>query len=163
MPDNPLAAYDWPRIRRLMFICHGNICRSPMAESVMAHLLRQAGREDITVASAATSTEELGNPIHPGALAVMRRHGVVPIPHRARQLRQSDADDYDLFLGMDTANIRNTLRLLGQSGEGRCLRLLACAGLQRDIADPWYTGEFDATWDDILLGCQSLLKLLVNS
>ena len=161
MPAN-LAEYDWGRIRRLMFICHGNICRSPMAESVMAHLLRQANRQDIIVASAATSTEEIGNSIHPGAVAAMRRHGIVPIPHRARQLRQSDAEDYDLFLGMDAANVRNSLRLLGRAGEGRCLRLLECAGLDRDIADPWYTGEFESTWDDVLLGCQHLLKLLLN-
>ena len=125
----------------------------------MLWLLEERGL-DVLVASSATSTEEIGNPIYPPALSELRRHGVPIIPHRAVQLRRSDASKYDLFLGADSVNIRNMLRILGSEAEGRCFRLLDFSDNPRDIADPWYTGGFDETWRDVLEGCQILLQRL---
>lgn len=152
---------DWRSIRRIMFVCHGNICRSAMAECVMSWLLSSSNL-DVLVASSATSTEEIGNPVYPPARAELRRHGVPVLPHRAVQLRRDDIDKYDIFLGADSVNVRNMLRILGTEAEGRCFRLLDFTASPRDIADPWYTGEFTDTWNDIIDGCQNLLTLLSN-
>jgi len=151
---------DWSQISSVMMVCHGNICRSPMAECVLAHLLKEAGLDGIAVASSATSTEELGNPIHPGALAELRRHGVPIRSHRAVQLRRDDLAGYDLFLGMDSRNLVNMRRILGEESCPRCFRLLDFSGRARDIADPWYSGDFRETWDDILEGCQAIVAEL---
>ena len=144
---------------KILFICHGNICRSPMAESLMTHLVRQKRLEDrFLIASAATSREEIGNSIHPGTLDKLRRAGVEPVPHRAVQMRREDYDRYDLLLGMDGWNLRNMLAILGSDPQKKVRRLLDFTSSPRDIADPWYTGDFEATYQDILEGCTALLE-----
>jgi len=151
---------DWKQVHRIIFVCHGNICRSSMAHCVMVKLLSDAGREDVLVDSAATSTEELGNPTHYGAVAALRRHGIPVIFHRARQLRSDDAGKWDVFLGADSANVTNMKRILGAQAAERCLLFMSLAGENRGIADPWYTGDFEETWNDVWRGCQALLRLL---
>ena len=143
---------------KIMFVCHGNICRSTMAEFVMADMVKRAGLSDrITVASSATSTEEIGNPPHRGTLCELSRRGVPTYPHRAVQLERGDYSKYDLIIGMDSANIRNIHRILGADPEGKVSRLLD--GLDgRDVADPWYTGDFRKTYEDISRGCAYLLE-----
>ncbi len=142
---------------RILFVCHGNICRSPMAEFIMAQLVRQAGLEGrIAVASAATSTEEIGNPVYPPARAILARHGISCAGKRAVQLRRADYDRYDLLIGMDRWNLRNMLRILGSDPAGKVRLLLP----DREVADPWYTGDFETAWDDIHRGCLALLEEL---
>ena len=150
---------------KIMFVCHGNICRSPMAEIVMRDLLQKRGLADrVEVASAATSTEEIwngvGNPVYPPARRELARHGLSAEGKRAVQLRREDYEKYDLFIGMDSANIRNMQRMLGGDPAGKTHKLLAYAGRDDDVADPWYTGEFDRTYDDVLEGCTALLDAL---
>lgn len=147
-------------VRRIMFVCHGNICRSPMAEMVMAELLRKAGRDDITTASAATSTEEIGNGVHPGTVRLLNRHNIPLRRHEAVQLMRRDAERYDLFIGMDSANLRNMRRMLGDAAEGRIFNLLDFSDRPRDISDPWYTGDFETTYSDVMEGCQALLAVI---
>ena len=145
---------------RILFVCHGNICRSPMAEFVMKELVRREGLEDkIRVASAATSTEEIGNPVYPPAREKLRQHGIGCQGKRAVQLRRADYDRYDYLIGMDRWNLRNMLRIVGRDPEGKLRPLLP----DREVADPWYTGDFDATWNDVLEGCQALLDELRRS
>ena len=151
---------EWNSIGKVMFVCHGNICRSPMAQCLLLHLLNKAGRHDVLVSSAATSTEELGNPIHPGAMAELRRHSVPIIQHRAVQLSRLDLDRYDIFIGMDAVNVLGMRRILGPSSADKCFRLLDLSGGNRDISDPWYTGDFTATWNDIEEGCRFLAGVL---
>ena len=150
-------------VRRIMFVCHGNICRSPMAEMVMAELLRKAGRDDVTTASAATSTEEIGNGVHPGTVRLLTRHNIPMRRHEAVQLTRRDAERYDLFIGMDGANLRNMRRILGNDAEGRIFNLLDFSDKPRDISDPWYTGDFETTFSDIMEGCQALLTVICKS
>lgn len=146
-------------MQRILFVCHGNICRSPMAESVLADMLNKRGRSgQFIVRSAATSTEEIGNPVHCGTVRVLRQHGVPLIEHRAVQLKRGDYDRYDLIIGMDEANRRNILRLLGDDPEGKVCCLLDFSENPRDIADPWYTGDFDTTYADIAEGCTALIE-----
>jgi protein-tyrosine phosphatase len=147
-------------VRRIMFVCHGNICRSPMAEMVMAELLRKVGRDDVTTASAATSTEEIGNGVHPGTVRLLNRHSIPMRRHEAVQLTRRDAERYDLFIGMDAANLRNMRRILGNDAEGRIFNLLDFSDKPRDISDPWYTGDFETTFSDIMEGCQALLTVI---
>lgn len=144
---------------KILFVCHGNICRSPMAESVMAHLLKERGISHISVASAATSTEEIGNPVHGGTRRVLATHGVPLVPHRARQMTRQDGAEFDLLIGMDSANLRNMARIVGPSE--KIHGLLDWSGHPRDIADPWYTGDFETTYRDILEGCTTLLERLL--
>ena len=151
---------DWSKISSIMMVCHGNICRSPMAECVLSHLLNEAGVKGVAIASSATSTEELGNPIHPGAQAELRRHGIPIRSHRAVQLRREDLAGYDLFLGMDSRNLVNMRRILGEESQSRSFRLLDFTERARDIADPWYSGDFREAWDDILEGCQAIAAAL---
>lgn len=144
---------------RILFVCHGNICRSPMAESVMAHMLRENGMDGfVQVASAATSTEEIGNPVHYGTVDVLKRHGIPLIPHRAVQMKRGDYEKFDYIIGMDEWNGRNILRILGSDPEGKVFSLLDFSENPRGIADPWYTGDFDTTYNDIIEGCEALLK-----
>lgn len=146
----------------ILFVCHGNICRSPMAEFVLKDMVEKRGLgSQFTIASAATSTEELGNPVHPGTRKKLAALGISTAGKRAVQLQRGDYAVYDLLLGMDSANIRNMLRILGGDPEGKVRRLLDCSAAPRDIADPWYTGNFDVTYDDILDGCTALLETLV--
>ena len=147
----------------VLFVCHGNICRSPMAEFVMKDLVRKAGADmEFFIASAATSTEEIGNPVYPPARRKLAEHGIGCAGKTARQLRREDYDRFDLLIGMDGANLRNMRRICGGDPEGKLSLLLDWAGRSGDVADPWYTGDFEATWQDVLAGCQSLLDALIK-
>lgn len=146
---------------RVLMVCHGNICRSTMAESVMTHLVKQNGLEnDILVASAATSTEEIGNTPHRGTVNELQVRGVPLVPHRAVQMTKRDYEKYDYLIGMDSANIRNMNRICGGDPEGKIYKLLEFAGEGGDIADPWYTGRFSLTYEDVIRGCTALLERL---
>ena len=148
-------------MHKILFVCHGNICRSPMAEFVMKDLVRKAGREaEFDIASAATSTEEIGNPVYPPARRKLAEHGVSCAGKTARQLRRSDYDAYDLLIGMDDENLRNMRRLCGGDPEGKLHLLLDYTGRPGPVADPWYTRDFEATWRDVEAGCRALLEWL---
>ena len=147
---------------KILFVCHGNICRSPMAEFVMKELVQEAGVADrFEIASAATSTEEIGNPVYPPARRKLAEHGIRCDGKRARQMTRSDYQKYDLLIGMDTWNIRNMQRMCGGDREGKIRMLMDYTGRPRAVADPWYTGDFDATWDDVSEGCRALLEQLL--
>ena len=146
-------------IHRILFVCHGNICRSPMAEFVMKDLVRTAGREnDFYIESAATSTEEIGNEVYPPAKRKLAEHGIGCKGKTARQMTRRDYDRFDLLIGMDSANIRNMYRICGGDPEQKIHELLDFTDRIGDVADPWYTGDFEATWRDVLEGCQCLLE-----
>lgn len=149
---------------RLIFICHGNICRSPMAESVAAYLVKQKGLENVvTVASAAAHTDEIGNPPHRGTREKLEKEGIPLIPHRARLLTWQDGERYDYFLGMDDWNVRDIRRILPRECDKKVFRLLDFTDSPRAIADPWYTGNFDATFSDVWKGCNALIDYLLRS
>jgi protein-tyrosine phosphatase len=142
-------------MKKILFVCHGNICRSPMAEYVMKYLVEQAQLTDqYMIASAATSTEEIGNPVYPPARRKLAEHGISCNGHAARQMTRADYSRYDLLIGMDSANLRNMTRIAGGDPEGKIRPLL----YDKDVADPWYTGNFEVTWQDVLHGCQALLE-----
>ena len=142
-------------MKKILFVCHGNICRSPMAEYVMKYLVEQAQLTDqYMIASAATSTEEIGNPVYPPARRKLAEHGISCNGHAARQMTRTDYQRYDLLIGMDSANLRNMTHIAGGDPEGKIRPLL----YDKDVADPWYTGNFEATWQDVLRGCQALLE-----
>ena len=146
---------------KLLFICHGNICRSPMAEFVMKDLVEKAGlTAQFEIASAATSTEEIGNPVYPPARRKLAEHGISCAGKTARQLRKKDYDHYDYLIGMDQYNLRNIRRICGEDTLGKVSLLMEHAGVRRDVADPWYTDDFETTWQDVLMGCQALLEKL---
>ncbi len=146
---------------KVLFVCHGNICRSPMAEFVMKDLVKKAGRDgEFDIASAATSSEEIGNPVYPQARRKLAEHGLACDGKRARQFTARDYSHYDLIIGMDSANIRSLRRASGGDPEGKVRLLLSYTPHPRDVADPWYTGDFDAAWNDIYTGCQALLNSL---
>ena len=143
---------------KILFICHGNICRSPMAEFVMKDLVEKAGLSDkFQIESAATSTEELGNPVYPPARRKLKEHGIDCSGKTARQITKADYAKFDLLIGMDSANIRNMTRICGGDPDGKIHLLLEYAGRPGDVADPWYTRDFDAAWRDIEAGCKGLL------
>ena len=142
-------------MKKILFVCHGNICRSPMAEYVMKYLVEQAQLTDqFLIESAATSTEEIGNPVYPPARRKLAEHGISCNGHAARQMTRADYSRYDLLIGMDSANLRNMTRIAGGDPEGKIRPLL----YDKDVADPWYTGNFEVTWQDVLRGCQALLE-----
>ena len=146
---------------KILFVCHGNICRSTMAESVMTHLVKRKKLESaFYINSAATSREEIGNPPHYGTVNKLREVKIPLIPHRAVQMTAQDYAAYDYLIGMDTANIRNMTRIAGGDPEHKIYKLLEFAGSTRAIADPWYTGNFDITYEDIMEGCGALLDSL---
>ena len=144
---------------KILFICHGNICRSPMAEFVMRELVKKAGLSpQFYIDSAATSREEIGNPVYPPAQRKLAEHGVPCGGHAARQLTGGDYAEYDLLIGMDSANLRNMHRICGGDSAGKLRLLMDYTDHPRDVADPWYTGDFEATWRDVYEGCTALLK-----
>lgn len=146
---------------RILFVCLGNICRSPMAEFVMKQLVEEAGLADeFEIASAATSAEELGNGVYPPVRRLLLRHGINPDGKTARQMSKADYARYDLLIGMDSANIRNMTRICGGDPNHKIARLLDYSGDPRDILDPWYTRDFEQTWRDVQEGCRGLLKRL---
>ena len=146
---------------KILFICHGNICRSPMAEFVMKHLTQQRGvARDYEIASAATSAEEIGSGVHRGTREILAPLGITCAGKRAVQLRRADYDRYDLILGMDRANLRDMRSLFGGDPENKLHLLLEYTGSDRDIADPWYTGNFEVTYRDVSAGCEALLNRL---
>lgn len=147
---------------KILFVCHGNICRSPMAEFVMKDLVKKAGMEkQFHIASAATSTEEIGNPVYQPARRKLAEHGISCSGKTARQLKKHDYDQFDLLIGMDKANLRNMRRICGGDCDGKIHLLLEFAGRpEADVADPWYTDDFDAAWRDVYAGCQGLLNSL---
>ena len=148
-------------MKKILFVCHGNICRSPMAEFVMKDLVRKAGlASQFYIESAATSREEIGNPVYPPARRKLAEHGISCDGHAARQLINADYENYDLLIGMDSANLKNMHRICGGDPDGKLHLLMDYTDCSHDVADPWYTGDFEATWQDVLAGCQGLLREL---
>ena len=146
---------------KVLMVCHGNICRSTMAQSVLQHLVNQRGLADLFhIDSAATSREEIGNSPHYGTVRKLQQVGIPVIPHHAVQMTRQDYLDYDYLIGMDTANIRNMNAIAGGDPQGKIYKLLSFAGEGRDVADPWYTGDFDATYRDVMAGCEGFLSFL---
>ena len=155
---------------RVVFVCYGNICRSTMAQSVLTHMVSQRGlAEQFEIDSAATSREEIGNPPHYGTRTKLAQEGIPLIPHRARQMNRDDYLYFDYLIGMDSANIRNMTRIVGgEDTKGKIYKMLSFADYDknhrlveaRDVADPWYTGDFEATYQDVVAGCGGVLHYL---
>lgn len=151
---------------KIMFVCHGNICRSPMAEFIFKDMIRKQGREsEFSVCSSATSTEEIyngvGNPVYPPAKAELKKHNITCEGKRAVQLKKSDYDNYDLFVAMDSNNIRNIAIIFDSDPQGKVHKLMDYTNRKGDVADPWYTGKFDVAYQDIYEGCLGLLESLI--
>ena len=153
-------------MNRIMFVCHGNICRSPMAEFILKDLLKKNNIDDVTVSSSATSTEEIwngiGNPVYPPAKRELEKHGISCQGKRAVQLRLDDYDKYDIFITMDERNTVNAMRILGGDPEKKVIKLLDLAGRGGEVSDPWYSGRFDIAYDDILYGCKAVIRMIIN-
>ena len=148
---------------KILFVCHGNICRSTMCESVFTHMVKQRGLESaFEISSAATSREEIGNPPHYGTVGKLREVGIPLVPHKAVQMTKQDYEYYDYLIGMDTANIRNMNRIAGGDSEQKIYKLMSFTGDAKDVADPWYTGDFDTTYRDVNDGCAALLEYLTR-
>ena len=155
---------------KILFVCHGNICRSTMAQSVLTHMVSQRGlAEQFEIDSAATSREEIGNPPHYGTRTKLAQEGIPLIPHRACQMNRDDYLYFDYLIGMDSANIRNMTRIVGgEDTKGKIYKMLSFADYDknhrlveaRDVADPWYTGDFEATYRDVVAGCEGVLHYL---
>ena len=149
---------------KIMFVCHGNICRSPMAEYVFLDMIKKRGLSDrLTAVSSATSTEEIGNDIHYGTKRILDKYAIPYRRREATQLTRSDYNRYDLFVGMDSANIRNMLRIFGSDPDSKVVKLLDLTDRHGDVADPWYTGNFEDTYRDVTLGCEALIDRLSES
>ena len=149
-------------MKKILFVCHGNICRSPMAEFVMKDLVAKAGWEgDFYIESAATSAEEIGNPVYPPARRKLAEHGISCVGKTARQMTRSDYNSFDLIIGMDSWNLRNMRRICDDDPKGKISLLMDFTERPGDVADPWYTGDFEKTWRDVLEGCQGILASLL--
>ena len=148
-------------MKKILFVCHGNICRSPMAGFVMKDLVRKVGlASQFHIESAATNREEIGNPVYPPARRKLAEHGISCDGHAARQLTNADYEKYDLLIGMDRANLRDMYHICGGDPDGKLRLLMDYTDRPDDVADPWYTGDFESTWQDVLAGCQGLLREL---
>lgn len=144
---------------RILFVCHGNICRSPMAEFVMKDLVHKAGRDDeFYIESAATSPEELGNPVYPPARRKLAEHGITPVGKTARQMTARDYSRFDIIIGMDDWNMRNMRAICGGDPEQKMHKILDFTADFGNVDDPWYTGNFEQTWQEILAGCTAILE-----
>ncbi|MBE6609483.1 MAG: low molecular weight phosphotyrosine protein phosphatase [Ruminococcaceae bacterium] len=154
-------------MKKIMFVCHGNICRSPMAEFIFRNMLKKRGKEsEFCVSSGATSSEEIrngvGNPVYPPAKAELARHGISCEGKRAYQVKSGDYGKYDLFVVMDSANYRNMMRLFSNDSDKKLRKLMSYAGKDRDVADPWYSNDFEKAYNDIYEGCAALLDALLT-
>lgn len=148
----------------ILFVCHGNICRSPMAEFVLKNMVKEKGIENhFYIASAATSTEEIGSPVYFGTRNKLKEYGIATDGKYAVQLKKSDYKKYDYLLGMDQRNIVNMKKILGGDPKGKIKRLLEYTKNARDIKDPWYTGDFDETYQDVYEGCKELLDYILSN
>ncbi len=148
-------------MKKIMFVCHGNICRSPMAEFVFKDLVKKAGREkDFLIDSSATSREEIGNGIYHPARRKLIEKGIPFTEHYARQITKAEYDEWDLFICMDSQNVRNLTRIFGEDKKGKIKKLLDYTSCRGDVAVPWYTGDFESTYLDVLEGCKKLLEIL---
>lgn len=148
---------------KILFVCRGNICRSPMAEFIMRNLVKQAGRDnEFEIASCATSTEELGKPVYPPAKRKLEEQGICCEGKRARQMTLDDYSYYDYIIAMDNYNLRNMTRFVGEDEEGKVSLLMDYTDTPGDVADPWFMGNFDGTYNDILRGCKGLLGKIFN-
>lgn len=146
---------------KILMICHGNICRSPMSEYILRDMVTKRGLADqFKIASAATSREEIGNPVYPPARRKLRENGIDPSGKTARQMTKKDYEEFDYILAAESYNIRNIYRITGGDPDNKICRLLDYSDRPRDIDDPWYTGNFDVTWDDIVEGCEAFLDHL---
>ena len=156
--NGKIANWSVQRMIKILFICHGNICRSPMAEFIMKDLVKKAGLEQgFQIESAATSAEEIGNPVYPPARRKLAEHGIDCSGKTARQLRNSDYEKYDLLIGMEHANLQNMYRICGGDFSNKMHLLMDFTDHPGEVADPWYTGDFDTTWRDVTDGCHALL------
>lgn len=154
-------------MKKIMFVCHGNICRSPMAEFIFKRMIAEKGLNgEFCVSSSATSREEIvgniGNPVYPPARAELLRHGIDPSGKRAVQLTREDYDKYDLLIAMDSMNVRNMMKIIGSDPDNKVRKLMDYTPRGGDVADPWYTGNFDITFRDVTDGCQGLLENLTK-
>ncbi len=149
-------------MKRILLTCHGNICRSPMAEMLLKHLVRTRGLTGYVIDSAAVSREEIGNPVYPPARRELAAHGIPCEDHRARQITAADYDRWDYLIGMDMSNITRMLRIFGGDPEHKVHRLLDFTGQPADVADPWYSDRFDLCYRDVLRGCEALLAYIEN-
>ncbi|MCD8122861.1 MAG: low molecular weight phosphotyrosine protein phosphatase [Clostridiales bacterium] len=146
---------------KILFICHGNICRSTLAQSVFTYMVHERGLSDVfCIDSMATSTEEIGNPPHRGTVRKLREVGIPLVPHWAKQITWRDYEKADYVIGMDEWNMKNLRRMLRGDPDHKIYKFLSFSGSGRDIADPWYTGDFDATYEDVLDGCNGFLDYL---
>ena len=146
---------------KIIFLCHGNICRSPMAEFVMKDIIEKAGlSSEYVIVSAATSREEIGNDIHSGTKRVLKEHGIPFESRQARQITKADYDEFDYLVAMDYENLHNIARIVGNDKNGKVKLLMEFAGERREVADPWYTRNFEVTYNDVNKGCMSLFSFL---
>ena len=146
---------------KILFVCHGNICRSPMAEFVMKKICKD-NNVNFEIASAATSTEEIGNPVHHGTKRVLSKHGIDCFGKTARQMTKNDYEYYDYIVAMDRFNLRNMIKFVGDDPQNKVSLLLSFTDRPGDVADPWYTGDFETTWDDVFEGCTKLFEYIQN-
>ncbi len=146
---------------RVLFVCHGNICRSPMAEFVLKDMVQKKGIAEIfEIESCATSTEEIGNPVYPPARRKLSQHGISCSGKTARQMTSNDYKRFDHIFAMDRNNLRNMQRFINNDPDSKVSLFMEIAGISRDVADPWYSGDFDATWEDVNCGCGAFLEKL---
>ena len=149
-------------LRKILFVCHGNICRSPMAEFVMKDLLAKAGITDVSVESAALRTDEIGNDIHYGTRGILVKYGIPFARRSAWQLTAAKVSEYDMVVGMDAYNMADLKRLVYPEDMGNVFKMLELTGSSRDVADPWFTGNFEATYEDVLAGCTAILESIIK-